>query len=72
MRKNYSFFKSITKFSYYLSDKIVKIVKKLYIFFIFVLIFFYDGNDIIKCFRSNIYIIEIVNCIIKFLCYDYR
>lgn len=40
MRKNYSFFKSITKFSYYLSDKIVKIVKKLYTFFIFVLIFF--------------------------------
>lgn len=71
MRKNYSFFKSITKFSYYLSDKIVKIVKIIYIFYICIN-FFYDGNDIIKCFRSNIYIIEIVNCIIKFLCCDYR
>lgn len=43
-RKNYSFFKS--KFSYYLSDKIVKIVRKLYVFSIFVLIFFTIENDI--------------------------
>lgn len=72
MRKNYSFFKSITKFSYYLSDKINKDSEKIIYIFYICINFFYDGNNIIKCFRSNIYIIEIVNCIIKFLWCDYR
>lgn len=66
MRKNYSSFKSISKFSYYLSN--IKMVRKLYIFFF--INFFTTEMIFIKCFRLNI--IEIVNYIIKFLYWDYR